>query len=283
MNEMIIANDDDDGDGMSLGNKRSRSDNNSNDIITKRTCHCNNDDDVNAYYNESKQSHNHWTSSFNVDVYSYFINSTSSNSNDNGGNNGYTDSNNHYHDSYSEQYQETKRDHSVPSSSSSLLRNRNYSMTKSSSSSNNKVPSSSSSSSSSVIHRPSYLSLQMFGKKWSSSSLSSDSDDYNGLTCPSSPYRDMKSSSSSSSYYNFKNILTETDDVNIIIEPFFTLNKGFIAILLLLLILLYKTLSLSSYYYYVILITTSVLYFNCSYISSSLSSLLSIHRKVDYE
>ena len=276
MNEMIIANDDDDdddGDGMSIGNKRSRSDNNSSDIITKRTCHYNNDDDVNAYYNESKQSHNHWTSSFNVDVYSYFINSTNSTSND-------SDSNSHYQhdDTYSEQYQETKRDYS--SSSSSLLRNRNnYSMAKSSSppssSLSNKIPSSLSSS---VIHRPSYLSLQMFGKKWSSS-LSSDNDDYNGLTCPSSPYRDMKSSSS---YYNFKNILTETDDVNIIIEPFFTLNKGFIGILLLLLILLYKTLSLSSYYYYTILITSSILYFNCSYISSSLSSLLSFNRKVDY-
>jgi hypothetical protein len=121
-----------------------------------------------------------------------------------------------------------------------------------------------------VIHRPSYLNLKMFGKKWGSSS-SIDDDDYNGLTSSHSPYRDFKSLSSSfSSSYTFNNIFTETDDVNIVLEPLFTLNKSVIVMIILLLVVFYAF-SVSSYCYHYLLMIV-VLFFILSLFNNIVSS-----------
>ena len=232
-----------------MRSKRIRNSDSNDDLISiKKSCNNNNRDD------EMKEN------VIQYNFHSYFItqyNNYNNNNNNNNNydkynniNNNYDNINNNYQ--YEEisrnyQYEETK---SIREYKPKTILSTNY---------NNSIKYSSSSLSNNsqkqLLARPSYLTLQVFGKKWSSTNNKNVSeDDYDGLT-NSSRYRDSRSSNN----YGFKNIFTETDDIHFVLDSFTNFNKNSIWIISFLLLFSFIFFRSYSYYYYFYIIVAIII------------------------
>jgi len=222
-----------------MRSKRIRNGDSNDDLISiKKSCNNNNRND------EMKENF------IQYNFHSYFItqyNNCNNNNNNNNNNNydKYNSINNNYDNiNNNYQYEETK---SIREYKPKTILSTNY---------NNSIKYSSSipnNSQKQLLARPSYLTLQVFGKKWSSTNNKNVSeDDYDGLT-NSSRYRDSRSSNN----YGFKNIFTETDDIHFVFDSFTNFNKNSIWIIsfpLLFSYIFFRSYSCDYYFYIIVAI-----------------------------